>query len=147
MKLALADKCFEYPTFSYVCYYKLDKWILITRALNYFRINYGDQRGFLSPARRGRGILVAPGFCPASSARRHVFLWAQKLLVKSFLNFNMTFLGTWGCASDFLEMLPKIQNGRQRSTLKFFVGAKTLKLSQKLFKFYYHISHDMEMCR
>ena len=41
-----------------------------------------------------------------------------------------------------------IQNGRQRATLKFFVGAKTLKLkSQKLFKFYYHIPHDMEMCR
>ena len=41
-----------------------------------------------------------------------------------------------------------IQNGRQRATLKFFVGAKTLKLkSPKLFKFYYHIPHDMEMCR
>ena len=34
---------------------------------------------FLSPARRGRGILVAPGFRQASSVRRHVFLWAQKL--------------------------------------------------------------------
>ena len=33
----------------------------------------------LSPARRGRGILVAPGFCPGSGVRRHVFLWAQKL--------------------------------------------------------------------
>ena len=41
--------------------------------------------------------------------------------------FNITFLATWGCACDFL---------------KFFVVAKTLKL-QKLFKFYYHISHDM----
>ena len=28
---------------------------------------------------RGRGIFVAPGFCPASGVRRHVFLWAQKL--------------------------------------------------------------------
>ena len=33
---------------------------------------------FLSPARRGRGILV-------------------------------TFLATWGCASDFLKMLPKLK--------------------------------------
>ena len=39
------------------------------------------------------------------------------------------------------------QNGRQRSTSNFFVGAKTLKLSRKLFKFYYHIPHDMEMCK
>ena len=29
--------------------------------------------------------------------------------------------------------------------LIFFVGAKTWR--QKLFKFYYHIPHDMEMCR
>ena len=41
---------------------------------------------FLSPARKGRGILVAPGFCPASGVRRlasgvrrHVLLWAQKV--------------------------------------------------------------------
>ena len=24
-------------------------------------------------------------------------------------NFNITFLATWGCASDFLEMLPKFK--------------------------------------
>ena len=52
----------------------------------------------------------------------------------------------------------KIQNGRQKSTPKYFVGAKTLyslevvdrvrlqKLSRKLFKFYNHIPHDMDMC-
>ena len=34
---------------------------------------------FLSPARRGWGILVAPGFCPASRVRHRVFLWAQKI--------------------------------------------------------------------
>ena len=39
----------------------------------------------------------------------------------------MTFLATWGCASDFLEMLPKFKI-RQRSTPNFFVGAKTVKL-------------------
>ena len=36
----------------------------------------------------------------------------------------MILLATWGCASD----ATKIQNGRQRSTLNVFVGAKTLKL-------------------
>ena len=40
------------------------------------------------------------------------FLWAQQL--KNywpffFFNFNMTFLATWGCASDFLKMLPKFK--------------------------------------
>ena len=39
----------------------------------------------------------------------------------------MTFLATWGCASDFFRDATKIQNGHQRSTLIFFVGAKTLK--------------------
>ena len=63
----------------------------------------------LSPARRGRGILVVPGFCPASSIRRHVLLWTQKLLVNFFWNFTMTFLATWGCARDFLKMLPKFK--------------------------------------
>ena len=35
----------------------------------------------------------------------------------------MTFLTTWGCASDFLQMLPKF-----KMAPKIFVGAKTLKL-------------------
>ena len=40
----------------------------------------------------------------------------------------------------------KIQNGRQRSTRIFFVGAKTLIL--KVINYSnYHIPHDMEMCR
>ena len=30
---------------------------------------------------------------------------------------------------------------------KFFVGAKTQNLSGKLFKFYYHIPHDIRMCK
>ena len=33
----------------------------------------------------------------------------QKLLVKFLSNFNMKFLATWECASDFLEMLPKFK--------------------------------------
>ena len=77
---------------------------------------------FLSPARRGRGILVAPGFRQASR-----FLVGAKTTGQFFLNFNMTFLATWGCARA-----TKIQNGRQRSTPKFFVGTKTLKLKSEI---------------
>ena len=40
---------------------------------------------FLSPTSRGRGILVAPGFCLAP--RFLVGAKTQKLLVKSFLKF------------------------------------------------------------
>ena len=52
-----------------------------------------------------------------------------------------------GMCKWFFRDANKIHNGCQRSALKNVVGAKTLKLSQKLFKFYYHIPHDMEMCR
>ena len=53
-----------------------------------------------------------------------------------------------GMCKWFCKDATKIQNGRQRSTSKLFVGAKTLKLlSQKLVKFYYHIPRDMEMSR
>ena len=43
-----------------------------------------DQQGILNrlyiiPARRGRGILVEPGFCPVAGVWCHVFLSAQKL--------------------------------------------------------------------
>ena len=38
-----------------------------------------------------------------SGVRRHVFLWAQKL--KNY----WSFLATWGCASEFLKMLPKFK--------------------------------------
>ena len=62
---------------------------------------------FLSPVRRGRGILVAPGFCPAS----HFLVGAktQNLLVNFFWNFEMTSLATLKWASDFLKMLPKFK--------------------------------------
>ena len=44
----------------------------------------------------------------------------------------MTFLATWGCASDFLKMLPKFKMAARDQLQKNIVGAKTLKLSQKL---------------
>ena len=49
---------------------------------------------------------------------------------------------------SFFKDATKIQNGRQRSALNFYVGAKTPKLeSRKLLKFHHHIPHDMEMCK
>ena len=79
-------------------------------------------KSFLSPARSGRGILVAPGFCPVS----RFLAKTQKPLVKSFWNFTMTFLATWGCASDFLEMLPKFKMAA-RGQLQIFLWAQKLR--------------------
>ena len=95
-----------------------------------------DNYDFLSPARRGRGILVTPGFCPAS----HFFVGAktQKLLI-------MTFLATWGWASDFLKMLQIFEIAARGHLQIFFVGTKTPKLNLKLFKFYYPRYADMQV--
>ena len=70
----------------------------------------------------------------------------QKLRVNFFSNFNMTFLATCGCASIFLKILPKLKMA-SRGQLQIFLWAQKLEKSQKLLEFYYHISHDMEMCR
>ena len=76
---------------------------------------------FLSPARRGRGILVAPGFCTASGV---------KTTGQYVLKFYHHIPSNMGMSKWFFRDATKIQNGRQMSTLKFFVGAKTLKLIQ-----------------
>ena len=86
----------------------------------------------------------------------------------------MSFLATWGCANEFLKMLPKTLKLKVRNysnstitfptirrcagdffkvllkikmaatdQLQFFGGRKNL--VPKLFKFYNHIPHDMEM--
>ena len=133
----------------------------------YLNLKWPPHVYFLSPTRRGSGILVAAGFCPAAGVRRHIFLWGQKQVLYA----------------------TKIQNCRQKSTPNFFVGAKTLNLTSEiiqisqlhspqygdvqvmflrfcwnsewpprinfnffevaktLFKFYNHIPHDMEMCK
>ena len=80
---------------------------------------------FLSPARRGRGILVAPGFCPASGVRRHVFLWAQKLKTTGqiFLKFQHDIRSNMGMCKWFFRDATEIPNGRQKATPKNFVGA------------------------
>ena len=67
-----------------------------------------------------------------------------------FCDFKITFLATslHGDVQVIFKDATEIQNGHQRSTPKFFVGRKNFKTSsQKLFKFYNHIPHDMEMCR
>ena len=79
----------------------------------------------------GRGILVAAGFRQTSGVELHVFLWLKKQLF--FCNFNMSFLATWVCASDFLKMLPKFKMAARGRTLKFFVGAKTKTFLKKSF--------------
>ena len=64
-----------------------------------------------------------------------IFGWAQKLkkLVWSiFLNFNITFLATCGCAIDCLKMLPKFRMVARSQLQKNFVGAKTLKLNVRI---------------
>ena len=42
-----------------------------------------------------------------------------------FRNFNITFLATWGCASDFLKMLPKLKMAA-RGELQSFLWAQKL---------------------
>ena len=63
----------------------------------------------------------------------------QKLVVNFFKILKVIFLAAWGCASDFLKML---QNSKWTPEVnsKFCCG-------HKLFKFYYHIPHDIEICR
>ena len=90
---------------------------------------------FLSPARRGRGILVAPGFCLASGGTFSCGRKNSKTTGQFFRNFNMTLLATWGCASEFLKMLLKY---KMAATGQLQKNLWTQKLSRKLFKFYYH---------
>ena len=88
------------------------------------RHSWSVRNGFLSPARRGRGILVAPGF-----------LWAQKLkkLLVVFFKFTMTFQATWGCERDFYKILPKL---KMATRVKKNCGPKDSKTQvQKLFNF------------
>ena len=78
---------------------------------------------FLSPARRGRGILVAPGFCPTSR-----FLVGAKTTGQCFFKFPHHIPSSMGMCKWFFKDATKIKNGCQSSTLIFFVGAKTQKL-------------------
>ena len=83
---------------------------------------------FLYPARRGRGILVTPGFCPTSCVTFSCGRKNSKTTGQFFLKIQHHIPSKMGMCKLFLRDATKIQNGRQRSTLKNFVGAKTSKL-------------------
>ena len=70
-----------------------------------------------------------------SGVRRHVFLWAEKLKITNYFfgNFNMTFQATSGCASDFLEVLPKFKMAA-RGQLKHFCGRKNSTLKTEIIR-------------
>ena len=62
-----------------------------------------------------------------------LFFGGRKNLI-FFLNFNITFLATWGCASDFSKMLSKLKMAASGQH-QFFYGRENSKtLSRKLFK-------------
>ena len=48
-----------------------------------------------------------------------------QILVNFFSNFNITFLATWGCASDFLKMLRKLKMAA-RDQLQIFLWTQKL---------------------
>ena len=70
----------------------------------------------------------------------------SKLKVKNYSNFTITFPTIWRCAGAFCKVLLKCKMAAT-DQCQIFEGAKTQKISQKLFTFYNHIPHDMEMCR
>ena len=69
-----------------------------------------------------------------------------KFKVRNYSNATLTFPTIWRCSVDFLRFRWNSKWPPQIN-LNFLVGAKTLKLSQKFFKFYILIPHNMEMCR
>ena len=66
-----------------------------------------------------------------------MFCWAQKLIKlvdHLFLIFNITFLATCGCASDFLKMLPKFKMAARSQLKKFLWAQKLQNLSSEIIK-------------
>ena len=101
---------------------------------------------FLSPARRGIGILVPLGFCPASSVRRKEVIWTSGVTFSCGRKNSKTtgkffdIPSKMGMCEWFFRDATKIENGRQRSAPKFFVVVKTLKL--KIRNFSILLSHS-----
>ena len=54
-----------------------------------------------------------------------IFWGAKNLFCQFFSNFNITFLATRGCASDFLKMLPNFKMAA-RGQLQIFLLAQKL---------------------
>ena len=73
-------------------------------------------------------FVMLPKFKMAARGKLGGVKTQKNCLVIFFFNFNITFLATWGCASDFLKMPPKFKMAARGKLPFFFVGAKTLKL-------------------
>ena len=89
-------------------------------------------------------LKMLPKFKMAATGQHHIFLWARKLKNLediNYLNFLITFLMIWRCAVDIFKVLLKFQLAAMDQL--HFYRAKTW--SQKLFNFYNHIPHDMEL--
>ena len=81
----------------------------------------------------------------AARSQLHDFFVGAKTLklnIRIYSNFTITFPTIWRCAGAFQGFV-EIQNGRHES---ISILLRLQKLGRKLFKFYNHIPHDMEMC-
>ena len=59
----------------------------------------------------------------------------------------MTFLATWGFASDFLKMLSNLKMAA-RGQLQIFLWAQKLQnLESEIIQILLYIPHDMQMCK
>ena len=65
-----------------------------------------------------------------------------KLNVRNYLNFTITFSTIWRCAGDFFRFH---WNSKLPPRINFNLFRSRKHKSLKLFKFYNHIPHDMEM--
>ena len=54
-------------------------------------------------------LKMLPKFKMAARRQLQIFLWAQKLKVRNYANFTITFPMIWRCASDFFEVLIKFK--------------------------------------
>ena len=75
----------------------------------------------------------------AATGHSNFFLWAQKLKVRNYSNFTITFPTIWRCARDFFKVLLKFKIAATNQ-LYFFVGAKTQKNSLVIFFICYHLA-------
>ena len=69
-----------------------------------------------------------------------------KFKVRNYSNFTITSpQHTWRCAGNFFKVLMKFKMA-SADQHNFFCWRKSKKNGQKLFTFYNHITHDMDMC-
>ena len=74
-------------------------------------------------------------------------LWAQKLKVRNYLNFTITFLIIWRCAGAFSKFYLNSKWPPPESTSIFWWAQKLKKLVWSIFfEFSHHIPSSMWMC-